>query len=118
MRTRGRIPPAPPLVSNSLTPIQWVAFFLGPSAHPVEKEGNDAGVNHIDKHGTDNGHYQEGLHGVVILIAYGAHVSHGVGRGAQPEAADAGHEHRGIVVVSQQVERHVIGKHYHHQHLH
>ena len=53
----------------------------------------------------------------MVFVAHGAHVGHGVGRGPEPESADAGHKYSGIVVASEEPERHEVCEQCHHQHL-
>ena len=70
------------------------------SLQHIEEDGDDAGVNHVGEHSTDDGNYEEGFDGIVVLVAYSTHVSHGIGCSAKSEAADSSTEDGGIVVAT------------------
>ena len=57
-------------------------------AYPVEECRDDARVDEVYEHGTDDRHDEEWLHCVVVLVADGTHVCHCVRRGSKTEAAD------------------------------
>ena len=66
----------------------------------IEEEGDDACIDEVCEHGADDGDDEERLHGVVVLIAYSAHVGHCIGGGTKAETAHASTQHGGIIVTA------------------
>ena len=59
----------------------------------IQEERDDTGIEQVSKHSADDGHNEEGLDGIAVLIAHGTHVGHSIGRGTETEAAHACTEH-------------------------
>lgn len=52
-------------------------------SYDIQEDGDNRGVNDVGKHRADDGHNQEGLDRVTVLIANRAHVCHRVGGGTE-----------------------------------
>ena len=52
----------------------------------TKEDGDDASIDQIGKHRTDDGDDEERFDGIVVFIAYSAHVGHRIGRSAKAEA--------------------------------
>lgn len=63
--------------------------YVSALSYPVEECRDDARVDEVYEHGTDDRHNEEWLHGVVVLVADGTHVGHRIWGGTETEAADA-----------------------------
>ena len=50
----------------------------------VQEEGNHSRIDQIGEHGTDDGNDEEGLDGIAVFVADGAHVGHRIGGGTHP----------------------------------
>ena len=70
------------------------------SLQEIEEDGDDGSIDQVGKHGTDDGDDEEGLDGIVVLVAYGTHVGHGIRSGAKTETTNSCAEDGGIVVAT------------------
>ena len=66
----------------------------------MEEDGDDAGVDEVGKHSTDDGNDEEGLDGIAVFIAYRTHVGHGIWSGTKTETTYSCAEDGGIVVAA------------------
>ena len=83
----------------------------------IQEERDDACIDQIGEHRTDDRNDEEGLDGIAVFITHGTHVGHGIGGGSKSEATHTGTEYGCIVVATQQGEGDEIGKDCHHHHL-
>ena len=87
------------LIKGKVTSDELVKESLKKS-HEIQEKCNDDRIDQVGKHGSDDGDDEEGLDGIVILIADCTHVGHRIGRGTKAETAYAGAEHGSIVVAA------------------
>ena len=66
----------------------------------IQEERDDTSIQQVSKHGADDGHNEEGLDGIAVLIAHSTHVGHSIGRGTETEAAHTCTEHGSIVAAA------------------
>ena len=60
-------------------------------SYDIQEDGDNRSVNDVGKHRTDDGHDEEELDRVTVLIANRAHVCHRVGGGTEAEACQRPH---------------------------
>jgi len=74
----------------------------------IQEERDDAGIDQIGEHGSDDGDDEERLDGIAVFVAYSTHVGHRIGGSTKAETTHSSTKDGSVVVATQQRECHNV----------
>ena len=74
-------------------------FFI--NLQKVQEDGNDARIDKVGEHRSDNGNNEKRFYSIAVFITYSTHVGHSIGCSTKTKATDACTQDGSIIVAPQ-----------------